>query len=415
MRFPVLALAAAGFVLAPTAPARAQGAPPAAPPLSWRTDSLRSTALGATRPYYVALPQGYAPTGDARYPVLVVLDADDQPQFTSAVANVQFLASRNAIPPLIVVGIPNGSDRTHDLTPPATGSFAQQFPTAGGADRFLDFITKEVVPAVRSRYRTVPLTILAGHSFGGLFALHASATRPEAFGAAIAMSPALQYNDSALVTTYAQALARRTVPLRLFTSRGKYEPPIDVTTRKLAALMDSTPNPAVATEHRYYPEDDHGLTPLPSLVEGLRFVFKPISLAAAPMFQIEDQSTDSATLMRALDETTRQYAANARTLSLPEQLPEDAVNRFGYGALGYFKQPGAAVAIMRRNVAAYPGSANVYDSLGDALLAAGDSTGARAQFAKAVEVAKRTGHPVGPESARKLASLGGAKAAAKRE
>lgn len=415
MRFPALALAAAAFVLAPTAPARAQGAPPAAPVLSWRTDSLRSTALGATRQYYVALPQGYAPTGDARYPVLVVLDANDQPQFTSAVANVQFLASRNAIPPLIVVGIPNGSDRTHDLTPPATGSFARQFPTAGGAGRFLDFISKEVVPAVRARYRTMPLTILAGHSFGGLFALHAATTRPEAFGAAIAMSPALQYNDSALVATYAQALAKRTAPLRLFTSRGRLEPPIDVTTRKFAALMDSTRNPVVAAEHRYYAEDNHGMTPLPSLVDGLRFVFAPLSLAAAPINTLEEQNADSARVWNALLETERQYAAGARSLGLPETLPEDATNQWGYTALQWFKQTGAAVAIMRRNVERYPGSANVYDSLGDALLAAGDSTGARTQFAKAVEVARKTGHPVGPESAKKLASLGGAKAAAKRE
>src|SRR5215207_4340873 len=76
------ALVVAGLVLLPPTLARAQaqpGAPP--PPLSWRVDSLRSTALGAGRRYFVALPPNYAQT-TAKYPVLVLLDADDAPQFT---------------------------------------------------------------------------------------------------------------------------------------------------------------------------------------------------------------------------------------------------------------------------------------------------------------------------------------------
>ena len=75
--------------------------------------------LNEERAIYVATPDGYR-TGLRRYPVLVILDADDKPQFNLAIANVAFLASRSAIPNLIVVGITNGKDRTHDLTPIAT-------------------------------------------------------------------------------------------------------------------------------------------------------------------------------------------------------------------------------------------------------------------------------------------------------
>jgi tetratricopeptide (TPR) repeat protein len=92
-------------------------------------------------------------------------------------------------------------------------------------------------------------------------------------------------------------------------------------------------------------------------------------------------------------------------MGLPDTVPEDFYNVQGYGALQWFNNPAAAIALFRRNVELYPGSANVYDSLGDGLLARGDEAGARAQFARAVEIAEKTGHPVLTESRRKLEAL----------
>jgi Flp pilus assembly protein TadD len=69
------------------------------------------------------------------------------------------------------------------------------------------------------------------------------------------------------------------------------------------------------------------------------------------------------------------------------------------------KRPALAVWVFRRNAERYPESANVWDSLGDGLLAVGDSAGAKSQFAKAVDIATRTGHPVLAESRSKLESL----------
>ena len=132
----------------------------------WTRETLSSSWLKEQRTIYVATPDGYR-TSTERYPVLVILDAGDRPQFNLAIANTAFLANRGAIPNLIVVGIVNGKDRTHDMTPIATGQNAKDFPTAGGAAAFSDFIVDEVIPLVRSKYRTLPTTILAGHSFGG--------------------------------------------------------------------------------------------------------------------------------------------------------------------------------------------------------------------------------------------------------
>jgi uncharacterized protein len=324
--------------------------------------------------------------------------------FDLAIANVGFLASRGSIPRMIVVGIPNGRDRTHDLTPAATGSAARDFPTAGGAAAFAAFLADEVLPFVRSKYRTLPAAILAGHSFGGLVALEMATKRPGAFTGVIAMSPSLWWNDSSLVATYYDALAKSPKPERLFVTSGGFEGDIDRPTTRLAQRLDSLKSSTIAFGHNRYPQDTHGLTPAPSLVDGLRFVFEPISVANLPISQLGPHS-DSAGVVRALNESIKQYAAGARTFGMDERLPEAQVNQLGYAVLQALKNPALAVWVFRKNVDLYPESANVYDSLGDGLLAAGDTTAAKAQFKRAIDLGTRNGDPVVPESTRKLKEL----------
>jgi predicted alpha/beta superfamily hydrolase len=375
--------------------------------ISWTRHTIQSSTLGAEREYLVALPQSYAAGGNA-YPVLLLLDADDQPQFVAALANIRFLASRNEIPELIVVGIPNAADRTHDLAPPTNDPGEQKlFPTAGGGAAFATYLTAEVLPAVRASYRTLPATFLAGHSFGGLMALHTATALPDVFRGAIAMSPSLQWSRGEYATTYADALAKRTGSYRLFVTSGGLEPDLDASTRRMMARLDSVKTRGrIAVGYQRYTDDTHGLTPVPSLVDGLRYIFEPMSLrqvtgeiAAMP------RTADSTTIVTPLRKAEERWVEGARAMGLPTKIPEDFYNMYGYLALQWLNNHGAAVALFRRNVELYPESANVYDSLGDALLAKGDKTGARAQFARAVEIGEKTGHPVLPESRRKLEAL----------
>src|SRR5687768_16206718 len=61
-------------------------------PISWVAHDIKSITLGADRQYFVSVPQSYA-ANNARHPVLILLDANDQPQFVAALANIRFLAS----------------------------------------------------------------------------------------------------------------------------------------------------------------------------------------------------------------------------------------------------------------------------------------------------------------------------------
>jgi len=98
----------------------------------------------------------------------------------------------------------------------------------------------------------------------------------------------------------------------------------------------------------------------------------------------------SATFMGVLDEKGAGAAAEmlraARATNRAAVLfAEDEMNTRGYQAL----RSGAladAIAIFRLNTEAYPTSANTHDSLGEALLAAGDREGAAAAYRRALEI-----------------------------
>jgi predicted alpha/beta superfamily hydrolase len=366
------------------------------------TDTINSRALGQ-RAIYVATPEGYA-EGRSRYPILVLLDANDHAMFRLWITQAAYLAGNSpGIPSVIAVGIPNGSDRIHDMTPPATGSSVKEFPNAGGAAAFADFIIDEVLPNVRARYRTLPSVVLTGHSAGGLFALDVAAHRPGAFNGIVATSPAIWYDDQTLVDIYADLLGGSRSHARIFFSSGGDEPDIAAACKRFAELLGANPSLSGTFSYRTYPDETHQLTPM-SFADGVRFVFDPVSSDHLAIEHLDFDKVDSAGLNDALHSSESTYAAAARSLGLSARLPERMLNRLGYRLLGHNKVL-LAISVFKRNVQAYPNSVNVYDSLGDGFLAAADTVSALAQLRKAVEVAHRTGVPVPEETQRKLEAL----------
>src|SRR5215207_1067511 len=184
------------FVLLPAAAAHAQAPPPYEAP---ERLVVKSQVLGEERVVLVRTPTGYARSSE-RFPVLYMTDGDAHIQHTSG--TVSFLARNARMPEMIVVGISN-TDRTRDLTPTHVAQLPDnpnaRFPTSGGADKFIKFIETELIPFVESKYRTQPYRALAGHSLGGLFAVHAMITRPELFNSYVAVSPSLQWDNFMMI------------------------------------------------------------------------------------------------------------------------------------------------------------------------------------------------------------------------
>lgn len=157
---------------------------------------LQSDILNEERPVIISLPVGYN-DNQAEYPVLYVLDGLQN--IKHIVGTVELLTESGLIPSIIVVGV-ESLDRNRDFTPSKAGEDLQGstgnsgIPQSGGAPKFLEFLSEELIPFVDNNYRTHPYRILEGHSFGGLFSVYTLMENPELFDAFIIQAPALWWN-----------------------------------------------------------------------------------------------------------------------------------------------------------------------------------------------------------------------------
>ncbi len=150
----------------------------------------------------IATPSGMAPAKG--FPVLFILDG----RTALEALNRAFL---DGAPPAKVATVfidyeadqPNsGGFRAFDYLPgPRAGNAPQPGDEqGGGADDFLQFLDKEVMPLVK---REIPVDTsrlgLYGHSYSGLFVLHALFTRSDIFHTYIATSPSIWWQNRAVV------------------------------------------------------------------------------------------------------------------------------------------------------------------------------------------------------------------------
>lgn len=336
---------------------------------------LPSKVMNEERTLFVSVPGSYART-TSRYPVLYLTDAEAQFEHTRATA--AFLSRNGFMPEVIVVGVTN-TDRTRDLTP----SRDPKVPTSGGADRFLDFFEKELVPFVESAYRTAPFRIFAGHSAGGNFALHAMRVRPDLFQAVIAVSPWLVWDERKELAALTPFLAGAGVKTRalFFTSGDEGDAMRDVL-GKVSAALKTTASKGLRWGSATFPEENHGSVVLRSHYAALRMIFDGWALPVDP---------ETERIVGTLDEIKKRYAGLGDRLGWTIKPPEVAVNRLGYQALS--QNIPLAISFFRYNAATYPESANVHDSLGEALEKSGALEDALQSYRKAEELGARDGDP----------------------
>ena len=343
--------------------------------------TIKSSVLGEDRVILVRTPPGYA-TSNVKYPVLYMTDGDAHIGHTSS--TIDFLVRNGRISDMIVVGIPN-TDRTRDLTPTkATGPNAAQFPTAGGADAFLKFIETELIPEIEKTYRVQPYRILAGHSFGGLFAVHTLITRPELFNSYIAVSPSLQWSDEATLKRAEEFFkTRKELRVTLFTAIGNEPGDIGKDFVAFKELLSKTKIKGFEWQAEQMLDEDHGSVVLRSHYFGLRKVFDGWQMPRDPA---------TGAVAGGLKTADEHYKWLSEKFGYAIPTPEALVNQIGYQFLGAGNAP-EAIATFKTNVERYPNSANVYDSLGEAYEKSGHLDLATPQYEKAQTLGKQNNDP----------------------
>ncbi|MCB0280453.1 MAG: hypothetical protein KDD94_13180, partial [Calditrichaeota bacterium] len=169
---------------------------------------FQSQSLGE-RTYRISLPESYSQSS-VSYPVVYLLDANFY--FLDAVSTIRFLSASGTIPELIVIGI-DSKNRRQEMTPPG---FSLPDVSNGSADKFLSFLSGELIPEIEKKYRCNPLRILAGHSHAALFANYAFTTSKHAFRWYLLLDPPAHLESYKIETVSLDYLRSQKEPGRLF-------------------------------------------------------------------------------------------------------------------------------------------------------------------------------------------------------
>ena len=328
-----------------------------------RAATVYSRVLGEERTLLVALPSGYELT-QTRYPVLYLLDG--LANFQHATSTVDFLARNGRIPQMIVMGIANTA-RTRDMTP----THVEDRETSGGGDLFLQFVEDELIPYVDDRFRTQPFRVLFGHSLGGMFAVYTLFTKPDLFGGYVAASPHLRYADGYVVDLVEESLAEGPdLDKSLYVTLGD-EPDYVETLDRFVGLLEAAKESGLRWEYVVMENDEHMSTPLKSLYQGLEMIY------TGWMFPGDISDADIPSL-------EAHYRGLSDRFGFEILIPEALLNQLGYLLMAREKYD-EAIAAFKININNYPGSANVYDSLGECYEAMNKLSLARVNYGKAYE------------------------------
>jgi predicted alpha/beta superfamily hydrolase len=260
-------------------------------------DSLFSSILKEKRKIWVCMPRRHDELPvDARYPVIYLLDAEEQfANFTAMIQEVNQTDGSRIFPEVIVIGIPN-TNRSRDLTPTksvydARGIKVNEFKRSGGNSDFIAFIEKELIPYVTSKYPVSDTRILAGHSLGGLTAIDILLHHTPMFNSYIASDPSVWWDDQLIINQSRVSLLQQRFEGRsLFIGIANTLPPgieveqvrAEVTSetnhiRSILQLTDILENNKANCLHfgyKYYDNYDHAAGASATWRDALPFVFK---------------------------------------------------------------------------------------------------------------------------------------------
>jgi len=340
------------------------------------TITLKSDILNEDRQIMISKPAGYDQSS-AKYPVMYLLDGNAHFHHTTGI--IQFLSSVGNIPQMIVVAIPN-TQRTRDLTP-ATSDTSSRLLNAGGADNFLKFIRRELMPHVESNYRTQPYKLLVGHSFGGLFAVNTLLTRPESFDAYVAISPSLWWDTQRLIDD-AKPFLQDNSNLKkfLFVTLGNEGGNMLPAAQAFVQVLKRHAPVGLEWQYDHMENETHGSTPHRTTYNALEKLYTDWKLP------LEITRTGN------LADFDAHFEALSKKFGYEIITPEFTVNGLGYRLLGEKKMEDA-IAVFKRNVAVYPKSVNVYDSLGDGYDGNGQFELAAKNYEIAYKKALEISHP----------------------
>ena len=310
----------------------------------------------------IFLPPDYFKSDTSRFPLLVLTDGD---AFWGAATDYTwFLHWQN--PQLIVVGITYGGwtegwgpqwKRRDDMTatPDSAGDVA--------AGRFLSFIRDELLPEIETKYRVdAGNRTLFGWSRGAEFAFYALFTQPELFQHYLVLGniPAPGEPLDKLEKNY--FAKRKDLPAKLYIGAGSNDT-VCPHMNEYAEHLKQRNYTGLSLKSEILENFAHSYEAAVALMaKGLQYIFLKQDIFPEIMRVIEEQGAD---------QVIERYKFLKRNAADEYDFSESSINNLGYSLIANKKYE-AAIQILKLNTEEYPNSANAFDSLADACLAAGD-------------------------------------------
>jgi len=333
--------------------------------------SIQSEVLDEERNIIVYTPFNYDRRSD-NFPVMYLLDGEAHFHHSSGI--VEFMSSVGIMPEMIVVAVTN-VNRTRDFSP----THVNDRPSTGGAEKFMSFLSDELVPYVEKNFRTHSYKILTGHSFGGEFAAYALLNRPEVFDAYIAISPYLMYDNDFIVKQAKSKIKSNYQKNVMFYMTVGNEPEYYESLASFQKIIGKKSPGNFEFSYIKMEEEDHGSIPHLSIYKGLEWIYSGWRLPVETFNQG----------LKAVDE---HYEVISEKYGYNITVPEHILNQLGYYYLGQ-QNYDEAIMVFQENVKRFPRSSNVYDSLGEAYEKNNQLTKAAKNYQKALNIAHVTPTP----------------------
>lgn len=265
-----LFVGAVWLVLCP--PAFAQDGRAAGPIAFGETFTIESSVLAETRRVNV-----YAPpvADDGPLPVLYMLDGGIHEDFLHIAGLVQVSVMNGTMRPFLLVGIEN-TQRRRDLTGPTTVAADLSIaPVVGGSADFRAFLREELIPEIRTRFRTTGEAAIIGESLAGLFVVETFLLEADLFDTYIAFDPSLWWADGELVTRAPELLRAAEWNARALYLASSSQPEIAALTERLAQALQATAGSSLRLHHERMPEETHATIYHPAALKAFRTLLAP--------------------------------------------------------------------------------------------------------------------------------------------
>ncbi|WP_417657182.1 alpha/beta hydrolase-fold protein [Pseudidiomarina aestuarii] len=328
---------------------------------------IESKVTEETITYYVSLPKGYA-RSNADYPTIFVLDGGYNQ--SHVVGSHEVLVRTGYMPPAIIVGIVS-EDRTYHFAPTAS----EQYPTAGGAEKFTRFIQTELIPELQTKHRMNDHQAVVGHSFGGLFAAYSMMNDPDLFDSYVIIAPALWWDGEMMLAQMSSIEPSTLSDKRIFYGIGEDDG--YGMKQEMKRFIDATPEATgLAISQRQFESEGHMSAPLLTTYYGFKHIFSDMLLSA----ELKENFSSEAFLEHE-ENVAKTYGTEAK----------QSAETYVFLALDLMEQERYADAaiVFERNADAYSDFPNSWFWLGQAYEKGGRLNEALDAYENAIELAEK--------------------------